>query len=277
MSELKFTKMQGAGNDYIYINCMESYPKDLDLLSVRLSDRHKGVGADGIVLIMPSETADFRMRMFNSDGSEGRMCGNAARCVGKYVYEKCLTAKTDLSLETLSGIKHVHLHLKESKVDRVTVDMGSPEFAPSLIPILSEHSKEVSVSTTIGLVRLTAVSIGNPHGVVFSDSDLIDVRSIGAELEVNPIFPEKANIEFVRVLSPTHLNVRVWERGSGETLACGTGACAAAVAANLLGKCERRVRVDMPGGRLDVEWSENDNHIYLTGPAEFSFEGKVIL
>lgn len=271
MSGLNFTKMHGAGNDYIYIDCMESCPADIPALSRRLSDRHKGVGADGIVLVMPSAVADFRMRMFNADGSEGRMCGNAARCVGKYVFEKGLTDKTDISLETLSGIKRLILHETGGKVGSVTVDMGCPDTDASRIPVHSDHI--IETTTSFGAVSLTAVSMGNPHGVVFCCIDDVGVNALGSELENNPMFPDRANIEFVEVEAPGRLRMRVWERGSGETQACGTGACAAVVAGVLTGRCNRAATVELPGGRLEVEWREEDGHVLLTGPAEFVFEG----
>ncbi len=275
MSELTFTKMHGAGNDYIYVDCMKSCPPDPESLSARLSDRHKGIGADGLVLIMPSSEADFRMRMFNADGSEGKMCGNAARCVGKYVFEKGLTAKHSVLLETLSGIKRLDLHVDGASVESVTVDMGSPILDAALIPLKSEQIKNIEIATSKGGVALTAVSMGNPHGVVFCNLAEVDVHGLGRELEVNPIFPDRANIEFVEVLTPEHLKMRVWERGSGETMACGTGACASLVAGVLTGRCSRHAVLDLLGGQLEVEWRESDNHVYLSGPAEFSFEGKV--
>ena len=249
MSKLNFTKMHGAGNDYIYIDCMKSCPADLPALSRRLSDRHTGVGADGMVLIMPSEIADFRMRMFNADGSEGLMCGNAARCVGKYVFEKGLTDKKRIALETPSGVRTLCLHFDGTAVDRVTVDMGCP--------------------------ALTAVSMGNSHGVVFCKLADVNVEGLGKELETNAVFPDRANIEFVEVAASDSLLMRVWERGSGETQACGSGACAAVVAGVLTGRCARHCSVSLPGGCLDVEWREADNKVYLTGPAQFVFEGTV--
>ena len=275
MSELSFTKMHGAGNDYIYVNCMKSCPDNLSSLSERLSDRHKGIGADGLVLILPSDVADFRMRMFNADGSEGRMCGNAARCVGKYVFEKGLTSKHLVTLETLSGIKRLDLHVADGIVESVTVDMGCPVLEAADVPVHSTSIKGIKVETSRGEVSLTAVSMGNPHGVVFCSLDDVDVHGLGRELEVNPIFPDRANIEFVEVLASDHLRMRVWERGSGETMACGTGACASLVAGALTDHCGRHAVLDLLGGQLEVEWRESDNHVYLSGPAEFSFEGTV--
>ena len=230
--------MHGAGNDYIYIDALSEVPENLPLLSRQISNRHYGVGSDGLVAIMHSETCDFRMRMFNSDGSEAQMCGNASRCIGKYVYERGLTSKTEISLETLSGVKTL----------RLTVDGG----------------KVVNVK----------VNVGNPHGVVFSneiDDDM--VRHDGPLLEAADIWPEKANIEFAVVESRDRIRMRVWERGSGETLACGTGACAAVVAAVANGLTGRRVTVELPGGGLDVEWNEADGHVWLSGGAEFIADG----
>lgn len=275
MSELSFTKMHGAGNDYIYVNCMKSSLADPEALSRRLSDRHKGIGADGLVLIMPSTAADFRMRMLNADGSEGRMCGNATRCVGKYVFEKGLTDKTSLTLETLSGIRSLDLHVVGKTVDMVTVDMGCPTLDASRIPVHSDHIEDIEIATRFGAVALTAVSMGNPHGVVFCSLDDVDVASIGPELETNPVFPDRANIEFVEVAAPDRLKMRVWERGSGETQACGTGACAALVAGALTGRCGRRAVVELPGGQLEVEWRQADGHVLLTGEAVTVFEGTV--
>lgn len=275
MSKLNFTKMHGAGNDYIYINCMKSCPADLPALSRRLSDRHTGVGADGMVLIMPSEIADFRMRMFNADGSEGLMCGNAARCVGKYVFEKGLTDKKRIALETPSGVRTLCLHFDGTAVDRVTVDMGCPVLEPSRIPVHSSCAEDIEIATSFGATALTAVSMGNPHGVVFCKLADVNVEGLGKELETNAVFPDRANIEFVEVAAPDSLLMRVWERGSGETQACGSGACAAVVAGVLTGRCARHCSVSLPGGCLDVEWREADNKVYLTGPAQFVFEGTV--
>lgn len=275
MGKLEFTKMQGAGNDYIYVDCMRSCPGNLAELSRRLCDRHTSVGADGLVLILPSETADFRMRMFNADGSEGLMCGNAARCVGKYVYEKGLTARTVVRLETLSGVKCLDLHLSGGKAERVTVDMGIPVMEASRIPVVAKSSGNINVSTSYGEITLAAVSMGNPHGVVFCSLQSVDVAGLGRELECHPVFPERANVGFAEVVSFRELNLRVWERGSGETRSCGTGACAAVVAGVLGGRCGRRVSVRQPGGVLDVDWQEADGRVYLSGPAEFSFEGTI--
>jgi diaminopimelate epimerase len=278
MSEIKFTKMEGLGNDYVYIDCMTSTPPNLPQLSIKMSDRHFGVGGDGVILIMPSEVADFRMRMFNADGSEGKMCGNGSRCVAKFVYDKGLTDKTEVTLETLSGIKVLKMHLGEDgKVATVTVDMGEPELIPANIPVLFSGDKmvEAPVATANhGEYKVTAVSMGNPHGVIFVDKmEDVDVWGAGRELETAAIWPDRANIEFIEVLNDHELRMRVWERGSGETLACGTGACASAVAAALTGRARRKVRIHLLGGPLDIEWREADNHVYMTGPAAIAFEG----
>lgn len=276
MKEIRFTKMHGISNDYIYINCMSGVPDNLSALSIEMSDRHTGVGGDGIILICPSETADFKMRIFNADGSEAKMCGNGSRCVGKYVYEKGLTDKQDITLDTLSGIKRLHLNIIGKCVDTVRVDMGEPIFDPELIPVRHDGTsmQEAVIPTSSGKVRLTAVSIGNPHGVVFTDNpDAVNLPVVGRELETHPIWPDRANIEFVHIVAHDEITMRVWERGSGETMACGTGACAAAVAASLTGRCGRKVTVHLKGGDLEIEWDPTDNHIYMTGGATTVFEG----
>ena len=238
---IRFTKMHGIGNDYIYINCMESTPDRLPELAIEMSDRHFGVGGDGIVLICPSEVADFKMRMFNNDGSEARMCGNASRCIARYVHDHGLTDRKRISLETLSGIKVLSLNMSgDGEVESVTVDMGEPEFRPELIPVHTESGRMVEevVKTSQGEIKVTAVSIGNPHGVIFVDRiEDVDFDVLGPELESHAIWPDRANIEFLEVISRSEARMRVWERGTGETLACGTGACASAVAAALTGRC----------------------------------------
>lgn len=274
---IRFTKMHGAGNDYIYLDCMKESPGNPVSLSVEISDRHFGVGSDGLVLIMPSDKADFRMRMFNADGSEAQMCGNASRCVGKFVYERGLTDKREITLETLSGIKTLSLDVDKGVVKSVTVNMGTPVLTPSLVPAKSLNPEiKLSERETVGgsTYEITAVSMGNPHAVVFVD-DITDelVLQHGPELETAEIFPEKANIEFVKVKNDGSLLMRVWERGSGETLACGTGACAAAVASFLNGLAGRETDVELPGGTLHIRWSEEDGNVYLTGPAEFICDG----
>lgn len=276
---IKFTKMEGLGNDYIYINCMEGMPEvKLEDLAIKMSDRHFGVGGDGIICILPSDNADFRMRMFNADGSEGKMCGNGSRCVAKYVYDNGLTDKTEVTLDTLAGIKILGLHLGgDGKVETVTVDMGEPELTAALVPAVSE--KERMVEETLrtdnhGDFRVTAVSMGNPHGVIFVDAITDElVHGAGRELERHAAFPDRANIEFVKVLNDGEVEMRVWERGSGETLACGTGACATAVACALTGRTGRDVTVHLLGGDLHIEWAEN-NHVFMTGPAKSVFTGE---
>ena len=273
---IRFTKMHGAGNDYIYINAIDSCPANLPELSIEMSDRHKGVGSDGVVLIMPSDKADFRMRMFNADGSEGEMCGNASRCVAKYVYDKGLTSKRKITLETLAGIKVLEItKVVDEKVREVKVDMGEPSFAPENIPTKSNCEViDIPISTSFGTLNLTAVGTGNPHGVVIMDSvSDLDIDSIGPEIQNNELFPRKANIEFVRIINRNEIEMRVYERGSGETMACGTGACASVVATSRLGLTDRRATVHLKGGDLQIHWAEN-NHVYMTGEAATVFEGE---
>lgn len=273
---IRFTKMHGIGNDYIYINCMESMPDRLSELAEEMSDRHFGVGGDGIVLICPSDKADFRMRMFNNDGSEARMCGNASRCIARYVHDHKLTEKTRISLETLSGIKVLSLNMStDGEVESVTVDMGEPELSAAEVPVrcAAERMMETPVATSWGNVGVTAVSMGNPHGVVFVDRiEDVPFETLGPELEKHPMWPDRANIEFLQIISPSEVRMRVWERGTGETLACGTGACASAVAAALTGRCGREVTVHLRGGDLNIRWAEN-NHVLMTGSATEVFEG----
>ena len=273
---IRFTKMHGAGNDYIYINAIDSCPANLPELSNEMSDRHKGVGSDGVVLIMPSDKADFWMRMFNADGSEGEMCGNASRCVAKYVYDKGLTSKRKITLENLAGIKVLEItKVVDEKVREVKVDMGEPSFAPENIPTKSNCEViDIPISTSLGTLNLTAVGTGNPHGVVIMDSvSDLDIDSIGPEIQNNELFPRKANIEFVRIINRNEIEMRVYERGSGETMACGTGACASVVATSRLGLTDRRATVHLKGGDLQIHWAEN-NHVYMTGEAATVFEGE---
>lgn len=282
MEEILFTKMHGLGNDYVYLNCMDTCPADLPALSVEMSDRNTGVGSDGIILILPSEVADYRMRIFNADGSEAQMCGNGIRCVGKYLYDRHITPLTDLSIETEAGIRQLYLHVNPSTdtVDLVTVDMGVPVIDPASIPVDAPGTKMLDrgVITCYGVMTITAVSMGNPHGVVFVDDlDHTPVEKLGPELESHSMWPEKANIEFAQVLDPKHIRMRVWERGSGETRACGTGACAVVVAALLTGRVSAEsgspVSVELPGGTLSISRSR-DGHIHMTGPAVTVFDGK---
>lgn len=269
-----FTKMHGIGNDYIYIHCPDGAPSDISDLSIEMSPRHTAVGSDGIILILPSDKADFMMRIFNADGSEARMCGNGIRCVGKYVYDKGLTDKTRLCIDTLSGIKHLDLHIgDDGQVATVTVDMGvAATEAPDVLP--EGITVEKPVATTAGDVRITAISMGNPHGVVFiDDMESIDVHALGRELEMHEMWPDRANIEFARIDSPHDITMRVWERGSGETMACGTGACATAAAAVITGRCKSPVRVRLLGGTLEISVSPSGS-ILMTGPATTVFEGR---
>lgn len=278
---LRFSKMHGAGNDYIYVDATVSEPEDPEGLAIAVSDRHFGVGSDGLVLILPSKIADFRMRMFNSDGSEAEMCGNATRCIGKFVYEKGLTDKTTLTLETKGGIKHLTLHIIDSEVDEVTVDMGEPILTPSLIPAVSNDPKvKISEKEHIGNKEyaITAVSMGNPHAVIFTD-EITDKMVLleGPILEVADIFPRKSNIEFAKVIDRGNIEMRVWERGTGETLACGTGACATAVAAVLNGLTDRQVNLHLRGGILSIHWDADTNHVMMTGPARFICDGTFLI
>lgn len=275
---MKFTKMHGISNDYIYINGATEKIYNPSDVAIKLSDRHTGIGSDGIVMILPSKTCDFRMRMFNSDGSEAEMCGNASRCVGKYVYDKGLTKKTKVSLETLAGKKILNLHVVDGKVDTVTVDMGEPILRGTDIPTIFDLPTVVSQPIVVSGKKIltTCVSMGNPHSVVYvEDVDSLDLEKIGPSYECHPAFPHKTNTEFVEVISCNEVKMRVWERGAGETMACGTGACAVAVASVLNGFTDRDVRVKLRGGDLQIKWDDDDNHVYMTGPATTVYEGDV--
>lgn len=276
-SGIPFSKMHGAGNDYIYIDCTLWTPRDLSKLAQQVSHRHFGIGADGLVAILPSEVADFRMRMFNADGSEAEMCGNASRCIGKFVYERGLTDNDTVTLETLAGIKILHLHIESDEVTAVTVDMGAPELRPAQVPVRSANPDiKLSEEETIDghTYHITGVSMGNPHGVIFVDEITDDmVLGEGPKLEVADIFPRKANIEFAQVLDRHTIRMRVWERGTGETLACGTGACATAVAAYLNGLTDREVEMRLSGGTLHIRYDEASGHVMMTGPAAFICDG----
>lgn len=276
---MKFTKMHGTGNDYIYINCFEEHIENPAEMAVKWSDRHKGIGSDGLVLIMPSETCDFRMRMFNSDGSEAQMCGNASRCVGKYVYDCQLTDKTELTLETLAGTKKLFLYPDDyGKVTRIKVDMGEPVLKSSGIPVKLPIEQVIGqpVIFTGKTYHITCVSMGNPHTVIFTDdTEHFPVASLGMKIENHSLFPERTNVEFVRIFSPYHAQMRVWERGTGETQACGTGACAALVAGVLNEVLNRKATISLPGGDLEIEWDVDDNHVYMTGEAVTVFHGEV--
>lgn len=276
---MEFTKMHGIGNDYIYFNCMDEEIKNPEELSLKLSDRHFGVGGDGIVLILPSDKADFRMRMFNADGSEGEMCGNASRCIGKYVYEKKLTDKTEVTLETLAGIKTLNLTVDGEKVTEVEVNMGEAITDPKKIPVLFDKDMVVNEKMDVcgEEYRVTCVSMGNPHCIVYMNNiDNLEIEKIGPKFENHKLFPERINTEFVEVIDRNTLKMRVWERGSGETLACGTGACAVTVASVLNGFCNKdeEVTVKLLGGDLKIKYLSN-GLVYMTGPAEFVFEGRI--
>lgn len=277
MEEIKFTKMHGIGNDYVYIDCMNHTPDRLAELSIEMSDRHTGIGGDGIILILPSETADFKMRIFNADGSEAKMCGNGIRCVGKYVYDNGLTTKTEIAVDTNSGIKYLTLRPgTDGKIAEVTVDMGEPDLIAAHVPVKYDGEKMIEAAidtTTGGRLAVTAVSMGNPHGVIFYDGESPDVHVTGRELEMHYMWPDRANIEFARVISPSEIAMRVWERGSGETMACGTGACATAVAAITTGRTGRTVTIHLLGGDLTIFWNQEDNHVYMTGGATTVFTG----
>jgi diaminopimelate epimerase len=272
----KFVKMHGTGNDYVYIDCFEENVTNPQELAIAVSDRHKGIGSDGLILIMPSVICDFRMRMFNADGSEAQMCGNGSRCVGKFVYDKGYTNKKKITLETLAGIKTLELFPIDGKVEKVKVDMDVPVLTARNIPVVWTETQLINkvIDFEPEKYAVTAVSMGNPHAVIFTDDvDNLDLEPIGRKIENHPMFPERVNVEFVEILSPTHAKMRVWERGSGETMACGTGACAVGVAGVLNGKLERRSTISLLGGDLDIEWNENNNHVYLTGEAVTVFEG----
>lgn len=279
---IKFTKMHGAGNDYIYVDTSLYKIADPHKAAVKWSAYHTGIGSDGLVLIdkSPLPEADYSMRIFNADGSEAMMCGNASRCIGKYLYEKGITRKTEIRLLTLSGIKTLHLHFTgDGKVESVTVDMLAPVMADKCLMATADGSmKEGRVETASGSFTGTFVSMGNPHFVIFvDDMDQTDVARWGKELEHSPLFPQRCNIEFAQIRPDGTLRTRVWERGSGITMACGTGACATAVAAAVTGRCGRQSTIVMDGGTLHIDWREADGHVYMTGPAEFVFEGEIEL
>ena len=278
MSPIKFTKMHGLGNDYIYVYTECNEIADPSAFSVRWSKYHTGIGSDGLVLIGKSDVADFSMRIFNADGSEARMCGNASRCIGKYVYDKGLTKKKNLTLQTKSGVVGLHLITNShDKVEKVTVDMGEPILADfSLVATTDGTLTATAINTSFGDFKATFVSMGNPHAVIFiEDSEKADVAGIGREIEYNSLFPERINVEFATVKEEGKVRMRVWERGSGITQACGTGACATAVACILNGLTGRNDTIIMDGGELEIDWRESDNHVYMTGTATTAFEGVI--
>lgn len=285
---LEFTKMQGIGNDYVYIDCTKKELEKPGKISQIVSDRHFGIGSDGLILILNSKIADFKMEIYNADGSQAEMCGNGIRCVAKFVYDKGLTDKTKIKIETLAGIKELELNVENGKVKTVKVDMGEPILEAEKIPVyIDGEMKEEGITPTSVIKNLkleaynqkftfTCVSMGNPHAITFIDNvEKFDVKKFGSVFEVAKAFQKKSNIEFVEIIDKENINMRVWERGSGETMACGTGSCAAVVACILNNKTSNKVKVHLLGGELYIEWNKENNHIYMTGPAEIVFEGKI--
>ncbi len=275
---IKFTKMHGLGNDYVYIDAINQKIENESSLAKFVSNRHFGIGSDGLILICKSDIADFKMRMFNSDGSEAEMCGNGIRCVGKFVYDKGLTDKTIVKIETLAGIKTLVLNTKDGKVETARVDMGEPILETEKIPVISKEQpvKNLELEAENKKFKFTCVSMGNPHAItIVENTKEFDVEKYGKILEVDKAFPKKANIEFAQIIDKENIKMRVWERGAGETLACGTGACATAVACNLNGLTGRKVNIELLGGTLNIEWNEKDNHVYMTGPAVTVFDGEL--
>lgn len=276
---MKFTKMHGIGNDYVYINCLEENVPDPAALSQYVSDRHFGVGSDGLILIKPSDKADFKMDMYNADGSQAEMCGNGVRCVGKYVYDHGLTDKTSLSIETLAGIKYLDLTIENGKAVMLKVNMGKPILDAEEIPVTAKKSPVVDEPIVVceKEYRMTCVSMGNPHAVVFMDDVMhMDIQALGPHFENHKAFPRRVNTEFVEILDRNTINMRVWERGAGETFACGTGACACVVACILNGKTEDEVTVHLLGGDLIIKWDREEDLVYMTGSATTVFEGELI-
>lgn len=276
---MKFTKMHGIGNDYVYINCLEETVENPSELAVKISDRHFGIGSDGLILIRLSEIADFEMEMYNADGSRGEMCGNGIRCVGKYVYDRGLTDQTHITVETLGGIKQLELLTENKKAVQIRVDMGRPEFAAEKIPVRAEQKEVINAPLIVNgrEYPVTCVSMGNPHCVVFLEEDVrnLNLPEIGPHFENHEKFPQRINTEFVNVLDQRTLRMRVWERGSGETLACGTGACAAAAAAIVNGYTDKEVTVRLLGGDLKIQWDGKSGTVYMTGTAAFVFDGEI--
>lgn len=277
---MKFTKMQGLGNDYVYVDCTRQELPDPEKTARIVSDRHFGIGSDGLILICPSDKADFEMRMYNADGSRGEMCGNGIRCVAKYVYDYGLTDQTSISVETLGGIKYLDLTVEHGKVSLVKVDMGTPILEPSRIPVAASGTRVVDepLEAEGKVYHMTCVSMGNPHAVIFMDDVAgLDLEKIGPSFENHERFPNRVNTEFVKVLDQNTVEMRVWERGSGETLACGTGACAVAVASILNGYTEDQVTVRLLGGDLEIFWDRAEDKVYMTGPAKVVFDGEICL
>lgn len=277
---MKFTKMEGLGNDYVYVNCFRETVDNPSEVAKKVSDRHFGIGSDGLILIRPSEVADFRMDMYNADGSQAEMCGNGIRCVAKYVYDYGLTDKTSISIETLAGIKYLDLQVTDGKVPLITVNMGSPELVPDKIPVISDSKRVVDEPIEVDgtTYKMTCVSMGNPHCIVFvEDTASFPLETVGPLFENHERFPKRVNTEFIQLLDRKTVNMRVWERGSGETLACGTGACASAVACILNGLTEDEITLHLLGGDLIVRWDQQDNLVYMTGPAQVVFDGEIVL
>ncbi|MDY2590921.1 MAG: diaminopimelate epimerase [Agathobacter sp.] len=277
---MKFTKMHGCGNDYVYVNLFEEHIDDPAEMSIKVSDRHFGIGSDGLITIEPSDIADFRMRIYNADGSEAEMCGNGIRCVAKYVYDHKLTDKTEISVQTGAGVKILKLFVEGDKVEQVTVDMGEPVLAPAEIPVVADGDRVVDEPIEVcgKEWRMTCVSMGNPHAVVFVDDvENFELEKYGPHFENHERFPKRTNTEFVHVVSRTEAYMRVWERGSAETWACGTGTCATVMACILNGKTDNKVLVHLRGGDLTIEYDEKTNHVFMTGPATEVFNGEVVL
>ena len=277
---MKFTKMHGIGNDYVYVNCFQETVENPSEVAIKVSDRHFGIGSDGLILIKPSEKADFEMEMYNADGSQGAMCGNGIRCVAKYVYDYGLTDKTSISVDTKSGVKYLELTVEEGKVREFRVNMGSPELQTEKIPMIYPMDKVISQPLNVHeqIYEVTAVSMGNPHAVVYLDDvKNLKIEEAGHYFEKHRAFPESVNTEFVRVIDRNTVEMRVWERGSGETLACGTGACAVTVASVLNGYTEEEVTVKLLGGDLKIFWDREKNLVYMTGPAAVVFDGEIQL
>ncbi len=276
---IKFTKMHGLGNDYVYMDAIHQHIEKESSLAQFVSNRHFGIGSDGLILICKSDVADFKMRMFNADGSEAEMCGNGIRCVGKFVYDKGLTNKTQVTIETLAGIKILQLNVENGKVKTVKVDMGEPILEPKKIPVISEEKpvRNLELKAEDKKFKFTCVSMGNPHAITIVDNTKeFDVERYGKQLEIDKAFPNKTNVEFIEIVDKNHIKMRVWERGAGETLACGTGACASVVACVLNKLTENIVNVELLGGTLEIEWNREDNHVYMTGPAVTVFEGELL-
>lgn len=284
---MKFTKMHGCGNDYVYVDCTKEVIPDIAATAVRVSDRHFGIGSDGLILIKSSEVADFEMDMYNADGSRGKMCGNGIRCVAKYVYDHGLTNKTEITVDTQAGIKTLQLTVCDGKVSKVRVDMGEPVLIPQEIPVKAsvlgwaDDRREAIIAQPFTVANssydITCVSMGNPHCITFIDEDVrsFPLEAIGSLFEKHELFPEGVNTEFVNIIDKEHLRMRVWERGSGETLACGTGACAVAVASYLNGFTGRKVDVELMGGHLEIVYDVATNHVFMTGPATEVFSGEI--